>query len=615
LLLALASLDAGAAVRRLIVTFADPELAEAARRNERLGIGRDAELSAATGSALRVLRPTVGGAWLVALPAGVENAAAEALARKLEASGVARYAAPDYPMYPDLAPNDPYFRSGQQWNLDGPYGIAAPQAWDITTGSPNAVVAVIDSGITAHPDLARVLPGYDFVSDLTSANDGDGPDPDASDPGDWSTVGECPSLGNAARDSDWHGTFVAGIIAATSNNGFGIAGVDWNASILPVRAVGSCGGTSSDILAALTWAAGLPVPGVPANTHPARVINMSLGAPGVCSPQIQSLVDAVVNAGAFITVSAGNDGGDVANHLPANCLGVSAVAATAPNGMRASYSNFGAAVAIAAPGGDMNVYGPSAGIISTWNTGKTVPESPTFASGDGTSFAAPQVAGVASLMLAVNPSLTSAQIKTLMAQTATAFPAGSDCAMPGHCGAGIVNAAAAVKAAQSFGAQGPPALVVEYYDAVRNHYFMTGLANEISALDSNLIPGWQRTGYTFSAYLTAAAGRSPVCRFYIPAPYDSHFYSASPSECAQTGAMFPSFVYEAANVFYIALPDQASGACPFGTIEVYRLYNNGMGAGPNHRYTTSPAVRAQMIAQGWVAEGYGPNQVIMCATQ
>jgi hypothetical protein len=106
-----------------------------------------------------------------------------------------------------------------------------------------------------------------------------------------------------------------------------------------------------------------------------------------------------------------------------------------------------------------------------------------------------------------------------------------------------------------------------------------------------------------------------VCRFYIPPPYDSHFYSASPDECAQTLAKYPFFVYESPNVFYIALPDLTTGVCPPGTIPVYRLYNNSMGGAPNHRYTTSLSIKNQMIAQGWVAEGYGPNQVIMCAPQ
>jgi serine protease len=605
-------------VRKLIVTFADPQMALASRANARPGAERDAELSAAAGVPLHLARATVGGAWLVETLAGVDATTAEALASKLEASGLARYASPDYPLQVDRTPNDPYFTSGQQWGLAAPappasFGIDAPQAWDLTTGSSSIAVAVVDSGIVAHPDLKRVWPGYDFVSDPTSANDGDGRDADASDPGDWRTVGQCPSQGNSPADSDWHGTFVSGIIAADSNNGLGMAGVDWNAYILPVRAIGSCGGDSSDIYAGMTWAAGLPVPGVPPNQHPARVINMSLGGPGACDPQSQAFINAVLDAGVFIAVSAGNDNGDMANRVPASCLGVSTVAATGPSGKRASYSNYGAGVSIAAPGGDIALAGMNGGIVSTWNTGKTVPLAATYAFGDGTSFSAPHVAGVASLMLAVNPMLTPAQIKAMMAASATPFPAGSDCPVVG-CGAGILNAFGAVQAALSSAGPGNTVPVIEYYAPSLNHYFMTANPPEINALDSGAIPGWQRTQASFNAYASATAGTNPVCRFYIPPPYDSHFYSASPAECAQVQATYPWFDYESPSVFYIALPD-ANGICPPGTIVVYRLFNNGMGGGPNHRYTTSPAVKAQMIAQGWIAEGYGPDQVIMCAAQ
>jgi hypothetical protein len=225
------------------------------------------------------------------------------------------------------------------------------------------------------------------------------------------------------------------------------------------------------------------------------------------------------------------------------------------------------------------------------------------------------VAGVAALMLTVNPSLTPAQIKSIMAQTAAAFAATSDCATQGICGAGIVNAFGAVQAAQAAVVPGGPTQAVEYYYPALNHYFMTAAQAEINALDGNVFPGWQRTGLGFKAYVAATAGASPVCRFYIPPPYDSHFYSASPAECAQVRATYPFFVYESPNVFYVALPDPTTGACPPATMAVYRLYNNGMGGGPNHRYTTSATIKAQMIAQGWIPEGYGPNAVIMCAPQ
>lgn len=158
----------------------------------------------------------------------------------------------------------------------------------------------------------------------------------------------------------------------------------------------------------------------------------------------------------------------------------------------------------------------------------------------------------------------------------------------------------------------PPVAVIEYYNAVLDHYFISALAADIAALDSGQLKGWARTGLTFNAYLAAAAGTSPVCRFYLPpANGDSHFLSASPAECADVGRKFPSFVFEASDVMYIALPDLATGACAGGLVPVYRLWNAR--ADSNHRYTADPAVKAAMVARGYIAEGYGPDATIMCA--
>jgi len=158
----------------------------------------------------------------------------------------------------------------------------------------------------------------------------------------------------------------------------------------------------------------------------------------------------------------------------------------------------------------------------------------------------------------------------------------------------------------------PKSAVIEYYNATLDHYFVSALAADIAALDSGTLRGWVRTGLTFNAYLEAAAGASPVCRFYLPPQNgDSHFYSASPAECADVRARFPSFVLEAGDVMYVALPDLASGDCPPGTQKVYRLWNNR--ADSNHRYTTDAAVKAAMIARGYIAEGYGADATIMCA--
>ncbi|MFO1311668.1 MAG: hypothetical protein U1F41_06325 [Burkholderiales bacterium] len=158
----------------------------------------------------------------------------------------------------------------------------------------------------------------------------------------------------------------------------------------------------------------------------------------------------------------------------------------------------------------------------------------------------------------------------------------------------------------------PKVAAIEYYNAALDHYFVSALAADIAALDSGALKGWARTGLAFGAYLEPAAGASPVCRFYLPpANGDSHFYSASPAECAEVRAKFPSFVYEAPDVMHVALPDLVTGECPPGTQKVYRVWNNR--ADSNHRYVTDPAVKAAMIARGYVAEGYGPDAVIMCA--
>jgi len=163
----------------------------------------------------------------------------------------------------------------------------------------------------------------------------------------------------------------------------------------------------------------------------------------------------------------------------------------------------------------------------------------------------------------------------------------------------------------TFKSAGTTVAVVEFYNAARDHYFMSSSAAEIADLDGGVHAGWIRTGLSFKAYAASAAGTSPVCRFYLPPAYgDSHFYSASPAECSQVAAKYPGFVYETAATFYIGLPDALTGACAAGWTPVYRVWDNRPDT--NHRYTTSVTVRQQMLAQGWIGEGYGPTQVIMC---
>ncbi|HET9340715.1 MAG TPA: choice-of-anchor D domain-containing protein [Casimicrobiaceae bacterium] len=156
-----------------------------------------------------------------------------------------------------------------------------------------------------------------------------------------------------------------------------------------------------------------------------------------------------------------------------------------------------------------------------------------------------------------------------------------------------------------------PVTVVEFYRAVSDHYFITIAPDEIAALDTGLFPGWARTGLSFKAFAVSQSGYSPICRFYLPPPADSHFYSASPAECAAVAQQNPSFILESTAVMHLAVPNPLSGVCPAGTQPIYRVWNRRPDT--NHRYTTSLAVRNQMVAKGYAAEGSGPDAVTFCA--
>jgi len=308
------------------------------------------------------------------------------------------------------------------------------------------VVAVIDTGIRPHLDLVgRTVAGYDFISNVSIANDGDGRDADPSDPGDWVLAGEC-GTGSTVRNSSWHGTHVAGTIGALSNNGLGVTGVNWNSRILPVRVLGKCGGLTSDIVDGARWAAGLAVTGVPANANPAKVLNLSLGGSGTCSTTYQTAIDVIVAAGSVFVVAAGNSAVNASGAQPANCKGVITVAANNRGGDLASYSNFSTTlVKISAPGGETSTQ--ANGVLSTLNSGTTTPAADSYVYYQGTSMAAPHVAGIASLMLSANASLTPTQVLAIIQNTARPFAVGTLCALYNDCGAGIINAAAAVAAA------------------------------------------------------------------------------------------------------------------------------------------------------------------------
>jgi serine protease len=340
---------------------------------------------------------------------------------------------------------------------------------------------VLDTGVRKdHPDLAgRLVGGYDFVSDSLVANDGDGRDADASDPGDWVTTADTKTTkfsGCTAGNSSWHGTSTASLVGAGANDGVGMAGTAPGVRVLPVRVLGKCFGTDADIQAGMRWAAGISVSGVPDNPNPAKVLNMSLGSSGACSAAYQSAVDDVLAKGAVIVASAGNSAGEPVG-TPANCKGVIAVLALRHVGTKVGFSDMGPEIAIAAPGG--NCVNTAAGspclypILAADNTGTQGPVSSawtnSFNPSLGTSFSAPLVAATVGLMFSQQAVLTPAQVLAALKSTATAFPTtGGDngdgstvaqCHAPStgveqlqcycttsFCGAGMLNAGAAVAA-------------------------------------------------------------------------------------------------------------------------------------------------------------------------
>jgi serine protease len=392
----------------------------------RHGVGMTSVRTTATGGEVfKVERPYLSSGEVAALVADLSNDPA------------VEYAEADLLLQSLATPPDPLYN--QQWHYyEATGGLKLPAAWDLTAGS-GVRVAVIDTGYRPHVDLAaNIIGGYDFISDSFVANDGGGRDSDARDPGDATLAGACGS-GSAARSSSWHGTHVGGTVAGVSNNGVGGVGVAYRAKVVPIRVLGRCGGYTSDIADAIVWAAGGAVAGAPANPYPARVINLSLGGSGSCSVTTRNAINSARARGTVVIVSAGNSNTNAAAFTPANCAGVVTVAATARNGSKASYSNFGTSVDVAAPGGDFR--GSAAnGVLSTLNNGATSPGSDVFGYYQGTSMAAPHVAGTAALMLARRPTLTPDRIETILKSTARRFPV-----ICTGCGTGIVDAATAVR--------------------------------------------------------------------------------------------------------------------------------------------------------------------------
>lgn len=366
--------------------------------------------------------------------------ALDSLMRRLESDPNVLSVQEDALMQPTYEPNDTFYPN--QWHYyETTGGINLPAAWDKQTGS-GVVVAVLDTGYTNHSDLVgNLLPGYDFIDDTAVANDGDGRDADPSDPGDWLSAHECGLFNPPSpQGSSWHGTHVAGTVSAVTNNSKGVAGAAFGAMVVPVRVLGKCGGYLSDIADGIIWASGGSVAGAPANANPAQVINMSLGGGGACDATYQSAIDIAVANGATVVVSAGNSSDEAANYRPSSCNNVINVAANDRQGNLAYYSNYGS-VDLTAPGGETNSVG-SDGVASTLNDGTEGPGAENYVYYQGTSMSAPHVAATAALMYSANPSATPAEIETALKNTARPMP--GECA--GGCGAGIIDASAAIDA-------------------------------------------------------------------------------------------------------------------------------------------------------------------------
>ena len=533
-----------------------------ARRAATMGtrLGRTLAAGSAVGERTQVLRAS--------------GMSATELAAKLAADPEVEFAVPNGRARRLTAPNDPLYPvsttesringlfmqdgpASGQWYLRAPAATLAEgpvssidieRAWVRSRGSAGVVVAVLDTGVRPeHPDLVgRLLPGYDFVSNSTVANDGGGRDADPSDPGDWVTSAEAGSgtfTGCFAEASSWHGTKTAALVGASADNGIGMAGAAPGVSVLPVRVLGKCFGSESDIQAAMRWAAGLPVPGVPLNPNPAKVLNLSLGGGGACSAGYQSAVNDVLAAGAVIVAAAGNStGGPVG--APANCAGVIGVLALRHAGLKVGFSDLGSQIAIAAPGGNcINITEGSPclyPLLTATNSGTRIPVSSgwtdSYDASVGTSFASPLVAATAGLMFSVQPALTPAMLLARMQATARPFPTtGGDngdgsvvpvCSAPSAgiqqlqcycntavCGAGMLDAGAAVNAVA-----GPVARIT-----VSTASPTAGSAVNLSAAGSLVASGATITSYRWT--LTPGSG--------IVAAFDS-------AENASTATLTPS---------------------------------------------------------------------------
>jgi len=495
--------DTGGSAANAAATIASVTSEEA-----RVDIGRQrvVALAARHGLALKNARAITAAMHVMHVePAGGESAAAT-LAR-LRADSEVEYAEIDQRRYIHAVPNDTLYAT-MQWYLQPsstttPAAIDAQTAWDTTTGSSSLVIADLDTGIRFdHPDLLTttgggrlISPGYCFITDAFVANNTTCPNADASDPGDWFTStdisshsaecsGETLPPGTTMQPSSWHGTRTAGLLGAITNNNAGIAGTTWQGQILPLRVLGKCGGSDSDIAQAMLYAAGIAVTVNGAsitNPTPAKIINMSLGGTGTCPATYTDVISQVTAKGVLVVASAGNEGGPV--DVPGNCPGVAAVAGLRHIGTKVGFSSLGPEVALSAPAGNCVNTAPGSTclypITSTTNPGTTTPSTTYTATNAytdqvanpnlGTSFSAPLVSGIGALMASVNSNLNSCKLISRLKEGSVAFPQTSStsttmchvpasasdlqtteciCTLDGKtCGAGMASASGAIKAA------------------------------------------------------------------------------------------------------------------------------------------------------------------------
>lgn len=498
-------------IRQMIVKLRNPKAIEL---SQPLGAERVAALSTSAGVRMSAFRPMSGNASVLKLDRPMPLSEANAVAARLANDPNVEYASPDLPVRAYQVPQDAgymtrlwhYYPPTRSFTANGKTVLATgganlEGAWTVTRGAPTVVVAVIDTGVVStHPELAgKMLQGYDFVSSNVGAaaaqplpanfvaNDNNGRDPDPEDPGDWISLQDTQNYpdfcGTDAADSSWHGTHMAGTIVGVWNNGVGsppppgtsTAGIAPDARILPLRALGKCGGQTSDVIDAMRFAVGIPVPGannrLVVNGTPAQIVNLSLGGQGgACSAAYQQAVDDVTAAGALVVAAAGNDG-IVGVSQPANCSGVLAVAGHTINGDNAEYSNVGPEVGISAPGGgtptqlataivggDNGYYTWSSVLFGVTTQNSTNPNStppnlsgPAVGGFTGTSSATAHVSGVAALLKAAVPGATPAQIRSFIAMSARPHPDGGFCraGQPGAglCGPGLLDATAAMNLA------------------------------------------------------------------------------------------------------------------------------------------------------------------------